>query len=63
MFRFSKLLILVLCNFVSSLNPRRCIFLRFAATNGQSYKTFTLITNDSRVVKWGIFKSGTTLEL
>ena len=29
---------------------------------GQSYKTFTLINYDSRVVKWGIFKSGTTLE-
>ena len=29
---------------------------------GQSYKTITLINYDSRVVIWGIFKSGTTLE-
>ena len=31
--------------------------------SGQSYKQFTLIIYDSRVVIWGIFKSGTTLEL
>ena len=31
-------------------------------TSGQSYKTFTLVNYDSRVVIWGIFKSGTTLE-
>ena len=29
---------------------------------GQSYKHFTLVNYDSRVVIWGIFKSGTTLE-
>ena len=29
---------------------------------GQSYKQFTLIIYESRVVIWGIFKSGTTLE-
>ena len=29
--------------------------------SGQSYKQFTLVIYDSRVVIWGIFKSGTTL--
>ena len=29
---------------------------------GQSYKQFTLVIYNSRVVIWGIFKSGTTLE-
>ena len=29
---------------------------------GQSYKHFTLVIYDSRVVIWGIFQSGTTLE-
>ena len=33
------------------------------ATRGQSYKQFTLVIYDSRVVIWGIFQSGTTLEL
>ena len=32
------------------------------SSSGQSYKQFTLIIYDSRVVIWGIFKSGTTLE-
>ena len=31
-------------------------------TSGQSYKHFTIVNYDSRVVIWGIFKSGTTLE-
>ena len=31
-------------------------------TSGQSYKQFMLVIYDSRVVIWGIFKSGTTLE-
>ena len=31
-------------------------------TSGQSCKQFTLVINESRVVIWGIFKSGTTLE-
>ena len=31
-------------------------------TSGQSYKQFTLVIYDSRVVIWGILKSGTTLE-
>ena len=31
-------------------------------TSGQSYKHFTLVNYDSRVVIWGIFKSGMTLE-
>ena len=30
---------------------------------GQYYKHFTLVNYDSRVVIWGIFQSGTTLEL
>ena len=29
---------------------------------GQCYKQFALVTYESRVVIWGIFKSGTTLE-
>ena len=32
------------------------------ASCGQSYKHFTLVNYDSKVVIWGIFKSGTTLE-
>ena len=31
-------------------------------TSGQSYKQFTIVIYDSRVVIWGNFKSGTTLE-
>ena len=31
-------------------------------SSGQSYKTFMLVNYDSRVVIWGIFKSGTTTE-
>ena len=31
-------------------------------SSGQSYKHFTLVNYDSRVVIWGIFQSGTTLE-
>ena len=31
-------------------------------TCGQSYKQFTLVNYDSRVLIWGIFKSGMTLE-
>ena len=34
----------------------------FDVTSGQSYKRFTLVIYDSRVVIWGIFKSGMTLE-
>ena len=30
--------------------------------SGQSYKTITLVNYDSRVLIWGIFKSGMTLE-
>ena len=30
--------------------------------SGQSYKQFTLVIYNSRVVIWGNFKSGTTLE-
>ena len=32
-------------------------------TSDQSYKHFTIVNYDSRVIIWGIFKSGTTLEL
>ena len=32
-------------------------------TCGQSYKQFTLVIYEFRVLIWGIFKSGTTLEL
>ena len=31
-------------------------------TSGQSYKHFTLVNYDSRVVIWGIFQSGMTVE-
>ena len=31
-------------------------------SSGQSYKQFTLVICNSRVVIWGIFQSGTTLE-
>ena len=31
-------------------------------TSGQSYKHFTLVNYESRVIIWDIFKSGTTLE-
>ena len=31
-------------------------------TSGQSYKGSTVVNYDSRVVIWGNFKSGTTLE-
>ena len=34
-----------------------------AEVSGQSYKQLTLVIYESRVVIWGIFKSGTTLEL
>ena len=40
---------------------RQVVFCRFL-TSGESYKQFTLVFYDSRVVIWGIFKSGTTLE-
>ena len=33
-----------------------------ALNSGQSYKQFTLVIYDSRVVIWSIFQSGTTLE-
>ena len=34
-----------------------------AGACGQSYKHFTLVNYDSRVVLWGIFQSGTTLDV
>ena len=42
-------------------NSRRT-FIRWATHCGKSYKQFTLVIYNSRVVIWGIFKSGTTLE-
>ena len=30
--------------------------------SGQSYKHFMIVIYDPRVVKWGVFKSGMTLE-
>ena len=41
--------------------PGLCLIISRAAS-GQSYKQFTLIIYNSRVVIWGIFQSGTTLE-
>ena len=38
------------------------VILAQAWTCGQSYKHFTVVNYDPRVVIWGIFKSGTTLE-
>ena len=37
-------------------------FIDDICSGGQSYKQFTLVIYNSRVVIWGIFKSGTTLE-
>ena len=34
----------------------------YTFTCGQSYKQFTIVIYDSRVIIWGIFKSGTTRE-
>ena len=34
----------------------------FVLSSGQSYKHFMIVNYDSRVVIWGNFKSGTTLE-
>ena len=36
--------------------------LMWTSASGQSYKAPTIVNYDSRVVIWGIFKSGTTLE-
>ena len=37
-------------------------YLTLSLTSGQSYKQFTIVIYDSRVVIWGNFKSNTTLE-
>ena len=34
----------------------------YSTSSGQSYKASMIVNYDSRVVIWGIFKSGTTLE-
>ena len=46
------------------INYDRRGFIRLATGEfcGQSYKQFTLIIYNSRVIIWRIFKSGTTLE-
>ena len=44
-------------------NPSKQVKYRYLKNiSGQSYKHFTLVNYDSRVVKWGIFQSGMTLE-
>ena len=53
------MLIKYLCLIVISLGLTH---LSLAKISGQSYKQFTLVIYKSRVVIWGIFKSGTTLE-
>ena len=46
------------------LEPQQKILFAKSDSNncGQSYKHFMLVNYDSRVVIWGIFQSGTTLE-
>ena len=43
--------------------PMYIVEMSKAEVSGQSYKQLTLVIYESRVVIWGIFKSGTTLEL
>ena len=38
------------------------LILQDQSLSGQSYKHFTILNYDSRVIIWGIFKSGMTLE-
>ena len=42
--------------------PEKCKFVKAPLISGQSYKQFTIVIYDSRVVIWGNFKSNTTLE-
>ena len=44
------------------LTKQSVLFVHDITSCGQSYKHFTLVNYDSRVVIWGIFQSGTTLE-
>ena len=46
----------------SVLCPQHFTFTMRSEYSGQSYKHFTLVIFESRVVIWGIFKSGMTLE-
>ena len=43
-------------------DPSNHHYLPGFAACGQSYKASTIVIYNSRVVIWGIFKSGTTLE-
>ena len=47
----------------TSVQCKLCLINVFSdQTSGQSYKHFTLVNFNSRVILWGIFQSGTTLE-
>ena len=55
---------------VDNLTFKRCQIIlnlpkatKLLLTSGQSYNHFTLVNYDSSIVIWGIFKSGTTLEV
>ena len=55
----------IICKMSSTISySRECSLFHFTRYRicGQSYKHFTIIIYDPRVVIWGIFKSGTTLE-
>ena len=61
---YSSLLFYLLFYFPLSFEAEKLILMPGIGSDGssQSYKQFTLVIYDSRVVIWGIFKSGTTLE-
>ena len=46
----------------SSNDDFQCHNIIILLVSGQSYKGSTIVNYDSRVVTWGIFKSGMTLE-
>ena len=48
--------------FGKNISDKNIYFVKECLTSGQSYKHFMLVNYDSRVVIWGIFQSGTTLE-
>ena len=51
-----------LVTLVSVMSKMRNVEHSGCKTCGQYYKHFTLVNYNSRVVIWGIFQSGTTLE-
>ena len=61
---YSSLLFYLLFYFPLTFEAEKLILMLGIGSDGssQSYKQFTLVIYDSRVVIWGIFKSGTTLE-